>query len=236
MVGDIPFFTSLADMSNVINKFTGQIQGYVSTAFTPLSQVNGAAQLGLGKILPPQVLQVVQMVESASSHPDAFVSTMLSNYGYGMAAKTTQNQVISQITSQMGSSFTGFNPIARMLNLFGTGSNGSTNAGKPNAVQNPESPTVLGPNTYKNGTVDTYGHPLDSTQLTSNAGSAGTTSANANSQTVQPSPDAMKSFYDAANPASQYTAPLNFTPAPASPVSAPQVGVDVSGVSTNNIA
>jgi hypothetical protein len=158
IASDIPFFTSLMNMSNITNNLTGALESYVNSAFGGGSNWVGTAgsfasnPFGfVSKYLPPQVNQIINQVNALGNNPNNFLASMMANYGYGIAAKATQNKVVSEIQNIMGPNFSVFNPIINAL--------GNTNP------QNPESASKLGATTFKDGAEDIYGHPTDSSKI-----------------------------------------------------------------------
>jgi hypothetical protein len=213
MAGDIPFFSSLMNMSNITNQFTSTFQNYAHGEFGLGSVAGGLNSNPLSmvsKYLPQQVNQVIQTVTNLQNNPSAYLSGMLSNFGYGMAAQGVQGKVLGSLLTQMGPTFVGLHPLAKPL--------GATED------TNPKAPDSVGPTIHKNNTEDIYGQPLEASKIKANVAGGGSGGA---------SDEAKKAFNNAANPASAYTEPLNFK---ATPPNTSQVGIDVSGVSTGNIA
>jgi hypothetical protein len=212
MASDIPFFSSIMNMSFVTSGFQNSFQTYMSKATGGVSMASFASDpfRAVSKYMPPQVSQVVSLVGKLNNNPQAFLGSMLSNYGFGIAAQHTQSALLKEITFKMGANFASLHPFGSIL-----GANSDL----------PKAPDAVGPTTFKDGKEDIHGHPTNSSEINSN--SAG--GANAVSS------EAKNAINNVANPASMYTEPLKFTPTPPSGVSSPQVGPDYSA-SYGNIA
>lgn len=160
MVGDIPFFTSLMNMSGLMANLESTLVGYISdvTGFDIASFVSNPFGT-ISQFFPPQVNQIIGMINSFANNPDAFLSNLLMNYGYAMAAQSSQGQVWTQLLNQYGPSFVQMNPIGAIL--------GSDQSSAGNSYT-PPTPVSMGVDTTRNGTADTYGKPLDSSKINSN--------------------------------------------------------------------
>lgn len=159
MVGDIPFFTSLMNMSGLVANLESTLIGYISqaTGFDIAGFV--ANPFGtISQFFPPQVNQIIGMINSFANNPDAFLSNLLVNYGYALAAQSSQGQVWSQLLNHFGPTFVQMNPIGAIL-------------GSDKSVGNtytPPTPVSMGVDKTNNGKDDTYGKPLDSSKIKSN--------------------------------------------------------------------
>jgi hypothetical protein len=161
MAGDIPFFTSLMSLASVTANFEGAFMGYVNSAFGINIQAFGANPLGyLSQYLPPQVTQLVNMMNQFAENPDAYLASMLSNYGYSLASRSTQNQVFSQLLNQYGSSYVSMNLVGAIL--------GSGEGVEETNTYTPPAPVAMGPDTTRNNKCDMYGKPLDSSKIKAN--------------------------------------------------------------------
>ena len=162
-LNDIPFYTSIMNMSNVMNQATGGLQGYLSRSMGGagggLSALANNPFAAVSKFLPPQVNQIVQQAQSFATNPQAFLSTAITNFGYATAAKQSQNQIANILTQKLGSNFGAMNPIASFLGAVGV----------PGQLT-PKSPTNLGANLFNNGKENAYGQPTDSSAIKANSG------------------------------------------------------------------
>jgi hypothetical protein len=201
--------TSLMSMSNIMNQTTGSLQSYMSRSLGGSGGgLTGFANnpfAAVSRFLPPQVNQIVGQVNAFQSNPQSFLSTAITNFGYGMAAKETQGQVLNILTQKLGSNFATMNPIANIL-----GVNKS-----PNDSTMPTSSTTLGPDLHDNGNKNVYGQTVNSSEIKSNTpdGSAVDAGlANSNFQQIKdgvastPSP-VQTTFMSGINPASNFNLP-----------------------------
>lgn len=202
---DIPFYSSIMNMSNILNQTTGSFDKYISSAMggagggiaafanNPFAAVN--------RFLPPEVNQIVQQVNSLASNPEAFLSTAITNYGYAMAAQQSQNQILNILTQKLGSNFAAMNPIASFLGA--------------NASNTPQSATTVSPDLHDDGKKNVYGQPMDSSNIKKNTPGGGVSDEsqarvnNSNFGSFAPSvinaPDPTTiNFYSGMNPAAQY--------------------------------
>jgi hypothetical protein len=159
---DIPLYSSIMNMSNVMNQATGGLQGYLSQSLGGagggLSALANNPFAAVSRYLPSQVNQIVQQVNSFNSNPQAFLSTAITNYGYAMAAKQSQGEILNVLTQKLGSNFAAMNPIASIL-----GANPNANGSSL-----PKASTNLGPVLSDNGTQNTYGQTMDSSLVLAN--------------------------------------------------------------------
>jgi hypothetical protein len=161
-LNDIPFFTSIMNMSNILNQTTGGLESYISQAIGGagggLTAFANNPFAAVSRFLPPQVNQIVQQVSSFASNPDAFVSSAITNYGYSLAAKQSQGQIYNLLTQKLGSNFAAMHPIASFL-----GANGA---------ENPQTPTELGPTINDKG-KNIYSQPANSSGVNRNTPGGG---------------------------------------------------------------
>jgi hypothetical protein len=207
MASDIPFFSSMMNLSFVTTGFQNSFQTYMGKATGGVSMASFASNPfgAVGKYLPPQVNQVISLVGKLNNNPQAFLGSMLSNYGFGIAAQHTQSALLKEITFKMGANFASLHPFGSIL---GADSN------------LPKTSDTVGATTFKNGKEDIHGHSTNSSEIKSNSAGGGNTV----------SAEAKAAFNNAANPASVYTEPLNFKPNSPNNL---QVGADYSAVYGN---
>ena len=202
---DIPFFSSIMSMSNIMNQFNGSFDSYISKAMGGSGGgITGFANnpfAAVSRFLPPQINQIVGQVNALQSNPDAFLASAITNFGYATAAKQTQGQVLNVLTQKLGSNFAAMHPIASFLGANGAG--------------NPETPTAVGPTVNKDG-KNVYGQPLSSSGIKSNTPGGGVSEsvnaglANSGFSQIQagvaaaPSP-VQSTFMSGINPAANFT-------------------------------
>lgn len=159
MVGDIPFFTSLTNMSSIVANFESTFNNFIykNTGF----DVNGFVSNPFGfvsQFFPPEVNQIIGMIQQFGNNPEAFLSNMLVNYGYALAAQSTQDKVYSEILNHYGPIFASMNPVGSILGEL------NPNGG----AYTPPKPVGVNPDTTNNGKNDVYGKPIDSSKIKSN--------------------------------------------------------------------
>jgi hypothetical protein len=161
-LNDIPFFSSIMNMSNILNQTTGSLESYISKAVGGSGGgITGFANnpfAAVSRFLPPQVNQIVSQVSSFASNPDAFLSSAITNYGYALAAKQSQGQIYNLLTQKLGSNFAAMHPIASFLGANGAG--------------NPETPATVGPTIDKDN-KNIYGQPVSSANIPKNTPGGG---------------------------------------------------------------
>ena len=158
MLKDVPFFSSLMNMSNLTSEFETKFRDYVYDKYNLDLENFADDPLGeASKLMPPQISKMVKMAKSFAKNPNSFLSNAVLNYGYGLAAKQTQSALYERILDEMGPSFVDMNIMGKILGV-----------NRDPDVDRPQGPDVLGPTYTKNCTCDFYGHPLDSSKIKSN--------------------------------------------------------------------
>lgn len=159
MVGDIPFFTSLTNMSSTVFNFERTFNDWIykSTGFNVNNFVANPFA-AVSQFFPPEVNQIINAIQQFGNNPEAYLSSMLVNYGYGLAARSTQDKVYSELLNHYSPIFLAMNPVGSLL--------GGLNPGGGAYV--PPTPVGIAPDTTNNGKNDNYGKPLDSSKIKSN--------------------------------------------------------------------
>lgn len=161
MAGDIPFFTSLMNMSAIVDQFEQNLVGYISgiTGFDIKGFVNNPFGT-ISKNFPPEINNIISMIDKFGKNPDAFLSNMIVDYGYAMAAQSSQSYVWNALLDHYSPTFVQMNAVGQILGNFNPPP--SSNGYKPPA------PVDLRPEKTRECTCDKYGKPLDSSKITSN--------------------------------------------------------------------
>lgn len=159
MVGDIPFFTSLTNMSSIVSNFESTFNNWIykSTGFNVNNFVANPFA-AVSQFFPPEVNQIISAIQQFGNNPEAYLSSMLFNYGYGLAARSTQDKVYAELLNHYSPIFLAMNPIGSVLGDLNP--NGGT--------YTPPTPVGINPDTTNNGKNDNYGKPLDSSKIKSN--------------------------------------------------------------------
>ena len=117
LLDDIGFFTSLFSQSGSIFNYLNQVQNYINVA----SNLVNAAQNPLSTIisyLPPEVKNIIDMVDQIGSDPGSFFSDQLSNYGMGYVADALEGNITSLLIKKFGANHRAIPAIASYLNRF----------------------------------------------------------------------------------------------------------------------
>ena len=128
ILDDISFFGSLFGMSGSIFNFINTIQGYIGQASSIISNPFGY----LTSFIPPDIQNVINMVNQVGSNPGAFLTQQLSNFGYANALNLLQGNIIQSIMSKYGSQYAAVGPLSQL-------------ATNPNL---PTLPTIIFPNIF----------------------------------------------------------------------------------------
>lgn len=158
MLTDVPFYSSLMNMSNLAYELESNFKDYVEETFK--FNIDGFADDPLrevSKFLPPEVNKVIKAVNSLVDNPNSYLSGMLMDFGYGLAAKQTQSALYERILDEMGPTFTDMNVMGSILGV-----------GRDPSRTRPEPVDILGALFTKNGKEDAYGHVIRSAEIKSN--------------------------------------------------------------------
>lgn len=115
LLDDINFFTSLFSQSASIFGFLNQIQNYVNIASSILTSPLAFIQ----SFLPPEILNIIDLVNQVGSDPNGFITDMLSNYGYAWAAEALQGNLVAALVDKFGPQFRAIGPISALINNAG---------------------------------------------------------------------------------------------------------------------
>lgn len=159
MLGDIPFYTSLTNMSSITSNFENSFNSFVyDTVGLNVNNFVANPFAAVSQFFPPEVNQIINAIQQLGNNPEAFLSSMLFNYGYGLAARSTQDKVYSELLNHYSPMFLSMNPIGSVL--------GGLNPNEK--AYTPPTPVGINPDTTNNGKNDNYGKPLDSSKIKSN--------------------------------------------------------------------
>jgi hypothetical protein len=160
MAGDIPFFTSLMNISAIVNNLEQNFVNYLEdvTGF----DISGFVNNPFGKIsefFPPEINKIINMIDQFGQNPEAFLSNMVVDYGYALAAQSSQSYIWNALLDHYSPTFIQMNAMGQIL--------GTINGMAPNGYV-PPSPVVLKDDKTDNNTKDQYGKDLDSSKIKSN--------------------------------------------------------------------
>lgn len=118
LLDDIFFFTSLFSQSGSIFNYLNQFQNYINIAsgivyklYNPLTTIIS--------YLPPQVKQIIDLVDQVGTDPDGFISDQLSNYGMGYVATALQGNIVAALIDKFGPQYKAIGPISEFINSSG---------------------------------------------------------------------------------------------------------------------
>ena len=172
-LSDSKFFQSIANFENSINKFQQQVTGYVNQAFAPALALASNPFGAVAKHLPPLVNQIIGALLNFAQDPDAFLSSFIGNFGYGMAMEQTQQGIIEQLDEVLSPVYAAYNSVAKLLK--GQVSGGSSQSQQKPPQNLPPSPPQVGSDKYKNGSEDSYGKPIAPEKIGYNQATQGST-------------------------------------------------------------
>lgn len=115
LLDDINFFTSLFSQSAAIFGFLNQIQNFVNIASSILTSPLAFLQ----SFLPPEILNIIDLVNQVGSDPNGFITDMLSNYGYAWVAEALQGNIVAALVDKFGPQFRAIGPISALINSLG---------------------------------------------------------------------------------------------------------------------
>jgi hypothetical protein len=117
LLDDLNFFTSLFSQSAAIFGFLNQVQNFVNTASSLLSNPFAT----ITSFLPPEVLQIIDLINQIGTDPNGFITDQLTNFGYAWAAEAIQGNIIAALVDRFGPQFRAIGPISSLINNFGVG-------------------------------------------------------------------------------------------------------------------
>lgn len=154
LLDDINFFTSLFSQSGSIFNYLNIVQNYVNVAsnflLNPLTTVIS--------YLPPEVTEIINLVNQIGTDPNGFIVDQLSNYGYYYVAEALQGNLIAALVDKYGQQYRAIGPISSFIN------NSGLFAPTPNF---PSTPASIGPS-WNSGSdedpiTDTNQNPINTT-------------------------------------------------------------------------
>jgi hypothetical protein len=111
-LGDVNFFSSLFNQSASISKYFNQFQGFLNTNAQLISNPFATVQ----KYFPPQVNQIINLVNQIGTDPNQALSTGLNNYGYHYALNALQGDLAAALVNKYGPQYTALTPLGSYLN------------------------------------------------------------------------------------------------------------------------
>lgn len=149
IMDDINFFTSLFGQSGSIFNYLNTFQTYLNQASTLVSNPFTT----LMAYMPPEVRNIIDMVDQFGSDPNGFLTDQLSNYGYGWALNAIQGDILGALINKYGAQYAAIGPVSQLLN---SGEQYPRNMGSY-----PSTPAVIGPNVYGGRVVDSNNNPAN---------------------------------------------------------------------------
>lgn len=117
LLDDIGFFTSLFSQSGSIFNYLNQFQNYINIASNLVNQAYNPLATIIS-YLPPEVKQIIDMVDQIGSDPSGFLSDQLSNYGMSQVADALQGNIASLLIKKFGANHRAIPAIADYLNRY----------------------------------------------------------------------------------------------------------------------
>lgn len=153
ILDDINFFTSLFNMSGPLLDYLNTIQNFVNIASNLVTNPFTTVMA----YMPPEVQNVINIVNQIGTDPGGFIADNLSNYGYAWVATALQGNLVGALVDKFGPQYAAITPLGNVLtkaaaivNRYGQG-----------ATFFPPTAASLGPNLYNGGREDLYGNPVD---------------------------------------------------------------------------
>lgn len=153
VLDDINFFTSLFNMSGPLLDYLNTFQSFINIASNLVTNPFTTVMA----YMPPEVQNVINIVNQIGTDPGGFLADQLSNYGYAWVATALQGNLIGALVDKFGPQYAAITPLGNILtkaaaisNRFGQG-----------ATFFPSTAASLGPNIYNGGREDLYGNPVD---------------------------------------------------------------------------
>jgi hypothetical protein len=156
IMDDINFFTSLFGQSGSIFQYLNSFQNYINLASNAVSNPFST----LSAYLPPEINNIIQMVDQIGSDPNGFLTDQLSNFGYAWAVNALQGDILGAVINKYGAQYAAIGPVSQLLN--------SSEGYARGMGYFPPTPAVVGPNVYmSNGQpVNCYSVPANPAQVT----------------------------------------------------------------------
>jgi hypothetical protein len=151
LLDDVNFFTSLFQMSGPMLNYLNTFQNVLNTTSQFVSNPFSTIQA----YLPPEVNDIINLVNQIGSDPNGFLADKLNNYGYGYVLNALQGNLLGALVNKFGPQYAAITPLGNALT-------------KATAIYShfgqkfPLTPATMGPNIYTglDGTrTDVYGNP-----------------------------------------------------------------------------
>lgn len=134
IMDDISFFSSLFGQSGSIFQYLNTFQTYLNQASTLVSNPFST----LSAYMPPEIKNIIDMVDQIGSDPSGFLTDQLSNFGYAWAVNALQGDILGAVINKYGAQYAAIGPVSQLLN---SGENYQRNL-----EYYPPTPAVIGPN------------------------------------------------------------------------------------------
>lgn len=115
LLDDINFFTSLFSQSGSIFSYLNQVQNFINVASSALTN----PLVFLQAYLPPEVNQIISLVNQIGTDPDGFLTDMLTNYGYSFVAEALKGNIVAALVDKYGPQFRAIGPVSNFITQFG---------------------------------------------------------------------------------------------------------------------
>lgn len=115
LLDDINFFTSLFSQSGSIFSYLNQVQNFINVASSALTN----PLVFLQAYLPPEVNEIISLVNQIGTDPDGFLTDMLTNYGYSFVAEALKGNIVAALVDKYGPQFRAIGPISNFITQFG---------------------------------------------------------------------------------------------------------------------
>ena len=111
LMDDINFFTSLFQMSGPFLNYLNTFQNVLNTTSNLVSNPFSAIQ----SFLPPEVNNIIDMVNQIGSDPNGFLADKLNNYGYGYVLNALQGNLVAALVNKYGAGYASITPLGNIL-------------------------------------------------------------------------------------------------------------------------
>lgn len=101
ILNDINFFTSLFQMAGPWLNYLNSFQQYLNITSSFVQNPLGTIQ----SFLPPQVNNIITMVNQMANDPNGFISDKMTNFQYGYVLQALQGNMLGALASKYGSSY-----------------------------------------------------------------------------------------------------------------------------------
>lgn len=157
LLDDVNFFTSLFQMSGPFLNYLNTFQNYLTSASQLVSNPFATIQ----SYMPPQVNNIINMVNQIGADPNGYLADHLNNYGYGYVLNALQGNLMGAIVNKYGPQYASITPLGNALTQ-------ATAVYSRFGGQFPSMPATMGPNIYTGNEsktkTDVNGNPIDNIQ------------------------------------------------------------------------